>query len=68
MLPPQLDGLERLAFNHYWMWHPRVRVLFRRIDAQSWLRYRNPVPLLQTTQAWLHILEDVDLMAEYRPC
>jgi glycogen phosphorylase len=66
MLPPQLDGLERLAFNHYWMWHPRVRVLFRRIDAQSWLRYRNPVPLLQTTQAWSHILEDVDLMAEYK--
>ncbi len=66
MLPPQLDGLERLAFNHYWMWHPRVRVLFRRIDAQSWLRYRNPVPLLQTTQVWSHILEDVDLMAEYK--
>jgi starch phosphorylase len=66
MLPPQLDGLERLAFNHYWMWHPRVRVLFRRVDAQSWLRYRNPVPLLQTHQDWSHILEDVDLMVEYK--
>ena len=65
-LPPQLDGLERLAYNHYWMWHPRVRVLFRRIDAQSWLRYRNPVPLLQTYKAWSTILEDVDLMVEYK--
>ena len=46
-LPSQLDGLKRLAFNHYWMWHPRVRVLFRRIDAQAWLRYRQP-----TQRAW----------------
>ncbi|MEX2546395.1 MAG: alpha-glucan family phosphorylase [Chloroflexota bacterium] len=66
VLPPQLEGLERLAFNHYWMWHPRVRVLFRRIDAQSWLRYRQPVPLLQTHQNWSTILEDVDLMVEYK--
>jgi starch phosphorylase len=65
-LPGQLDGLARLAYNHYWMWHPRVRVLFRRIDAASWLRYRNPVPLLQTHQSWSEMLEDVDLMVEYR--
>ena len=51
-LPKQLEGLQRLAYNHYWMWHPRVRVLFRRIDAQSWLRYRNPVPLIQGNQNW----------------
>jgi starch phosphorylase len=65
MLPPQLEGLERLAYNHYWMWHPRVRVLFRRVDAQSWLRYRNPVPLVHTHQNWAGILEDIDLMVEY---
>ena len=46
-LPAQLEGLQRLAYNHYWMWHPRVRVLFRRIDVQAWLRHRNPVPVLQ---------------------
>jgi starch phosphorylase len=65
-LPPQLDGLNRLAYNHYWMWHPRVRVLFRRIDVGSWLRYRNPVPLVQVQRDWSEILDDVDLMAEYR--
>jgi len=65
-LPAQLQGLERLAFNHYWMWHPRVRVLFRRIDVASWLRYRNPVPLLQVQRDWSEVLDDVDLMAEYR--
>jgi len=66
MLPTQLDGLRRLAYNHYWMWHPRVRVLFRRIDAQSWLRYRQPVPILQLHQNWSGILEDIDLMVEYK--
>ena len=66
MLPQQLEGLQRLAYNHYWMWHPRVRVLFRRIDAQSWLRYRNPVPLIQGNQNWSNMLEDVDLMVEYK--
>jgi starch phosphorylase len=48
------------------MWHPRVRVLFRRIDVGSWLRYRNPVPLVQVQRDWSEILDDVDLMAEYR--
>ena len=65
-LPLQLEGLQRLAYNHYWMWHPRVRVLFRRIDVGSWLRYRNPVPLVQIQRDWSEILDDVDLMAEYR--
>ena len=64
-LPAQLEGLQRLAYNSYWMWHPRVRVLFRRIDAASWLRYRNPVPLIQGHQSWSEILDDIDLMAEY---
>jgi starch phosphorylase len=65
-LPAQLEGLERLAYNHYWVWHPRVRVLFRRVDAQAWLRYRNPVPLIQSHRDWSVILSDIDLMAEYR--
>jgi glycogen phosphorylase len=64
-LPAQLEGLERLAYNHYWIWHPRVRVLFRRIDVGSWLRYRNPVPLIQAQRNWSDIVGDVDLMAEY---
>ena len=64
-LPAQLDGLERLAYNLYWIWHPRVRVLFRRIDAASWLRYRNPVPLIQAQRNWSEIAGDADLLAEY---
>jgi starch phosphorylase len=48
------------------MWHPRVRVLFRRIDVSSWLRYRNPVPLVQVHRDWSQVLDDIDLMAEYQ--
>ena len=65
-LPARLEGLERLAYNNYWMWHPRVRVLFRRIDVGAWLRHRNPVPVLQAHRDWSEVLDDVDLMAEYR--
>ncbi|HWH24651.1 MAG TPA: alpha-glucan family phosphorylase [Candidatus Limnocylindria bacterium] len=64
-LPPQLDGLERLAYNFYWIWHPRVRVLFRRIDQQTWLRYRNPVSILHVQHNWAEVVDDVDLLAEY---
>jgi glycogen phosphorylase len=39
--------------------------VFRRIDVGSWLRYRNPVPLLQAQRNWSEIVGDVDLMAEY---
>src|SRR5256885_14720753 len=42
-LPPALEGLRRLAYNLYWTWHPRAKVLFSRIDATAWARYRNPV-------------------------
>ena len=31
-LPPQLEGLRRLAYNFYWSWHPAAKNLFERID------------------------------------
>ena len=34
-LPPQLEGLRRLAYNLYWSWHPRAKILFSRIDAAA---------------------------------
>jgi glycogen phosphorylase len=65
-LPSQFEGLERLAYNYYWTWHPRVRVLFRRVDAASWLRYRNPVAVVQAQRNWSEIVDDPDLQVEYR--
>ncbi|HEY7598940.1 MAG TPA: alpha-glucan family phosphorylase, partial [Candidatus Limnocylindrales bacterium] len=65
-LPAQFEGLQRLAYNLYWTWHPRVRVLFRRIDAPGWRRSRNPVAVVQAQRNWSDILEDADLLVEYR--
>jgi glycogen phosphorylase len=65
-LPPQLEGLSRLAFNLYWSWHPEVRTLFSRIDRATYQRHRNPVPVLQTTRDWSVLLDDPDFMVQYR--
>ncbi len=64
-LPPQLEGLRRLAYNLYWAWHPQTKMLFNRIDAANWARYRNPIPVLAGPVAWTPLLEDPAFMTEY---
>ncbi len=64
-LPPQLEGLRRLAYNLWWSWHPAARVLFSRIDGRDWARYRNPIPVLTGPVPWSELLEDQAFMAEY---
>jgi starch phosphorylase len=64
-LPPQLEGLRRLAYNYYWSWHPRAKYLFNRIDSTAWTRYRNPIPVLTSGPAWTQLLDDPSFMAEY---
>jgi glycogen phosphorylase len=65
-LPAQFEGLERMAYNLYWTWHPRVRVLFRRVDSPGWRRHRNPVTIIQGYRNWSEIVDDADLLVEYR--
>ncbi|HVQ22221.1 MAG TPA: DUF3417 domain-containing protein, partial [Candidatus Saccharimonadia bacterium] len=64
-LPKQLEGLRRLAYNLYWTWHPEVRILFHRVDAEAWARYRNPIPVLQGMRDWSRLLDDTDFLVEY---
>jgi starch phosphorylase len=64
-LPPQLEGLRRLAFNLWWTWNPRARSLFSRIDGLAWSRYRNPVEVLSQPIAWPELLDDPAFKAEY---
>ena len=64
-LPPRLEGLRALAYNLYWSWHPRAKVLFNRIDARAWQRYRNPIPVLSEPIDWTSFLDDSAFMAEY---
>ncbi|HEU0236827.1 MAG TPA: alpha-glucan family phosphorylase [Candidatus Limnocylindrales bacterium] len=63
-LPPQLEGLRRLAYNMYWAWHPRARGLWSRIDRESWTRHRNPVPVLARSLDWTRLLNDTTFMVE----
>ena len=35
-LPERLVGLEELAENLWWSWHPAVRMLFKRLHRQAW--------------------------------
>ena len=64
-LPPQVEGLRRLAYNLWWSWHPRAKVLFNRIDAAAWTRYRNPVAVLEGAVDWRTLLDDQDFLIEY---
>ena len=38
-VPPELEGLRRLAYNLYWSWHPRARAVFGRINRDDYARY-----------------------------
>ncbi|HXG40182.1 MAG TPA: alpha-glucan family phosphorylase [Candidatus Limnocylindrales bacterium] len=64
-LPPQLEGLRSLAYNLWWTWHPRAKILFSRIDAAAWARYRNPIAVLAGPVAWPELLDDPAFMADY---
>jgi starch phosphorylase len=63
-LPPQLEGLRRLAYNMWWSWNPRARALFSRIDGLAFSRYRNPIEVLSQPIAWSELLDDPAFMAE----
>src|SRR4051812_15957179 len=65
-LPPALEGLRALAYNLYWAWHPRARVIWSRIDRQGWTRHRNPIPVLAGPVDWTRLLDDTSFMAEVR--
>ncbi len=64
-LPPQFEGLRRLAYNLWWMWHPRASLLFQRIDANTWIRYRNPITVLEGAIDWRPLVDDPVFTAEY---
>jgi len=65
-LPPQLEGLRRLAYNLWWTWHPTAKELFSRIDHAAWQRYRNPIAVITGAIVWDDFLGSPDFMAEYR--
>ncbi len=65
-LPPGLEGLRDLAYNLWWSWTPRAGSLFARMDSTSWVRHRNPVPVLAglTAARWTELVADEDFMVD----
>ena len=63
-VPPELEGLRRLAYNLYWSWHPKARGLFARISSAAWARAHSPIPVLQGMVDWAGLLDNPDFMAE----
>ncbi|MBL7179433.1 MAG: alpha-glucan family phosphorylase [Pseudomonadota bacterium] len=51
-LPERLSGLEELADNLWWSWHPGARMLFKMLDRQAWKESgHNPDKLLREMPA-----------------
>ncbi|RQD80321.1 MAG: alpha-glucan family phosphorylase [Methanocalculus sp. MSAO_Arc1] len=47
-LPKRLVGLEELAYNLWWSWHPEARMLFKQINQEAWRESNhNPVRMLR---------------------
>jgi starch phosphorylase len=63
-VPPELEGLRRLAYNLYWTWHPRARAIFARINGGAWSRHHTPIPILVEMVDWAPLLDNPDFMAE----
>ncbi len=64
-VPPTLEGLERLAYNLYWAWHPSAKALFSRLDPIAWSRNHNPVAVLASPIRWTDFLDNSDFMSAY---
>ena len=48
-LPANLDKLQELAYNLWWVWNSEGKNLFRQIDNEAWHRAQsNPIMLLNT--------------------
>ena len=47
-LPKRIGGLEAIAENLWWSWHPAARMLFKRLDRRAWKEsLHNPDKMLR---------------------
>jgi glycogen phosphorylase len=63
-VPPELEGVRRLAYNLYWSWHPQARALYARINGGVWARIHSPIPVLTSTVDWASLLDNSDFMVQ----
>ncbi|MDY7038810.1 MAG: DUF3417 domain-containing protein, partial [Thermodesulfobacteriota bacterium] len=49
-LPERIAGLEEIAENLWWSWHPAARMLFKMLNRQAWKESgHNPDKMLRET-------------------
>lgn len=68
-LPPEVKGLQEIAYNLWWSWNPEARELFNDIDSQLWVASDcNPVKLLNEVSNTViqRKLEDKDFMQRFQ--
>lgn len=68
-LPEALAGLEEIAENLWWSWHPAARMLFKTLDRQSWKESgHNPDKMLRSVSraALEAAARDDNYMRHYR--
>jgi starch phosphorylase len=67
-LPEPIGGLERLAYNLWWSWHPPARELFQSLDLQAWRESgHNPIRTLAMLprETLTSVAEDQEFLAHY---
>jgi glycogen phosphorylase len=67
-VPKRILGLNQLAFNLWWSWHPEARNLFKALDRTLWkATTHNPVQLLQQVAPYRLVAaaEDIEFLKKY---
>jgi starch phosphorylase len=67
-LPERIRGLENLAYNLWWSWHPPARELFRSLDPQAWRESgHNPIRMLAILppETFTSVADDREFLARY---
>ena len=68
ILPRRIQGLNQLALNLWWSWHPEARNLFKALDRSLWkATIHNPVQQLQQIEPY-HLVaasEDIEFLKKY---
>ncbi len=68
-LPENMRGLEELACNLWWSWHPAARMLFKRLNREVWKESgHNPIKMLEVLpkDALESASKDPDYMHSYQ--
>lgn len=66
VLPPQLQPLEEISHNLWWVWNEEVKAILEAIDSEEWEEgKKNPVEMLQNLKSNVRekVVKDTELMA-----